>query len=52
MFRLRVGDLFGREKNAILLIQHKEFLEGLENAVDQCSVIATALEGILLRSSG
>lgn len=50
IFRLRLGDLFGREKNAVVLIQHKEFLEGLENAVDQCAIVAGVLEAIVLRN--
>ena len=50
IFRLRLGDLFAREKDAIQLIKHKEFLEGLENAVDHCASVATVLEAIVLKN--
>jgi uncharacterized protein Yka (UPF0111/DUF47 family) len=49
IYRTRVGDLFTHEKDAIQLIKHKEFLEGLENAVDRCSNAARVLEGIVLK---
>lgn len=49
IFRLRLGDLFAREKDAIQLIKHKEFLEGLENAIDRCASVATVLEAIVLK---
>ena len=49
IYRTRVGDLFAHEKDAIQLIKHKEFLEGLENAVDRCSNAARVLEGIVLK---
>lgn len=48
-FRKRVAELFDREKDAIRLIQHKEFLEGLENAVDACAAAASTLEGVLIK---
>lgn len=50
IFRLRLGDLFAREKDAITLIKHKEFLEGLENAVDHCASVATVLEAIVIKN--
>jgi uncharacterized protein len=49
IYRTRVGDLFTHEKDAIQLIKHKEFLEGLENAVDRCANTARVLEGIVLK---
>lgn len=49
IFRLRLGDLFAHEQNAIQLIKHKEFLEGLEEAVDQCSRVGTVLEAIVIK---
>jgi uncharacterized protein Yka (UPF0111/DUF47 family) len=49
IYRTRVGDLFAHQKDAIQLIKHKEFLEGLENAVDRCSNAARVLEGIVLK---
>jgi uncharacterized protein Yka (UPF0111/DUF47 family) len=49
IYRTRVGDLFAHQKDAIQLIKHKEFLEGLENAVDRCSNAARVHEGIVLK---
>jgi len=49
IFRLRVGDLFANEKDAIQLIKFKEFLEGLENAVDRCNTAARVLESIAIK---
>lgn len=50
IFRLRLGDLFANEKDAITLIKHKEFLEGLEDAVDRCASVGTSLEAILIKN--
>lgn len=50
IFRLRLGDLFGRERDAITLIKHKEFLEGLEDAIDRSATVATALEAIVIKN--
>ena len=50
IFRMRLGDLFAREKDAIQLIKHKEFLEGLENTVDQCAMVGNAMEAILIKN--
>lgn len=50
IFRLRLGDLFSRETDAIRLIKHKEFLEGLEDAVDRCASVGTTLEAILIKN--
>lgn len=49
VFRLRLGDLFANEKDAIQLIKIKEFLEGLENAVDRCNTVARVLETIAIK---
>ena len=49
IFRLRLGDLFAREKDAIQLIKHKEFLEGLEDSIDRCASAATVLEAIVIK---
>lgn len=50
IFRLRLGDLFSNEKDAIRLIKHKEFLKGLKNAVDRCSSVGTVLEAIVIKN--
>ncbi|MBI3820840.1 MAG: DUF47 family protein [Planctomycetes bacterium] len=50
IFRMRIADLFAREKDAIQLIKHKEFLEGLEDAVDHCAHVGTAMEAMLIKN--
>jgi hypothetical protein len=51
IFRMRLGDLFAQEKDAIQLIKHKEFLEGLENTVDACAAVGRSMETILIKNS-
>lgn len=51
IFRLRLGDLFSTERDAIKLIKHKEFLEGLEDAVDRCASVGTVLEAIVIKNA-
>lgn len=51
IFRERVGLLFKNEKNAIHLIQHKEFLEGLERALDACDHVGTVLKTIVIKNA-
>lgn len=51
IFRTRVGALFRQEKNAVRLIQHKEFLEGLERALDACDHVGTALQTIVIKNA-
>jgi predicted phosphate transport protein (TIGR00153 family) len=50
IFRMRLGDLFALERDAIQLIKHKEFLEGLENTVDACATVGTSMEAILIKN--
>jgi uncharacterized protein Yka (UPF0111/DUF47 family) len=51
IFRSRVGNLFKNEKNAVRLIQHKEFLEGLERTLDACDHVGTALQTIVIKNA-
>lgn len=51
IFRIRLGELFNTESNAITLIKHKEFLEGLENAVDRCANVGTAIQAMLIKNT-
>jgi len=51
IYRARIGALFRNEKNAVRLIQHKEFLEGLEHTLDACDQVATALETVLIKNA-
>lgn len=49
-FRTRLGALFETERDAITLIKHKEFLEGLENSIDKCAHVGTTLQAILIKN--
>lgn len=51
IFRNTVGNLFRAEKDAVRLIQHKEFLEGLERTLDACDHVGTALKTIVIKNS-
>jgi uncharacterized protein Yka (UPF0111/DUF47 family) len=51
IFRARVAALFRDEKNAIRLIQHKEFLEGLERSLDAIDHVGTALMTIVIKNA-
>ncbi|MFN8391580.1 MAG: DUF47 family protein [Bdellovibrionota bacterium] len=51
LYRLRMAELFRNEKNAITLIKHKEFLEGLEHTLDACDDMANALETLVIKNS-
>ncbi|MBI1949300.1 MAG: DUF47 family protein [Deltaproteobacteria bacterium] len=51
IFRNRVGELFRTQKNAVQLIQHKEFLEGLERTLDACDHVGTALKTIVIKNA-
>jgi uncharacterized protein Yka (UPF0111/DUF47 family) len=48
-FRRQMGLLFANERDAIKLIKDKEFLEGLEGAVDRCADVGKVLEAILIK---
>ena len=49
VFRTKIGEMFAEETDAIRLLKHKEFLEGLEDAADHCADVARVLEGILIK---
>lgn len=51
IFRTHLGDLFNNEKDAIKLIKHKEFLEGLEESVDRCCDVGNSLEAMLIKNN-
>jgi uncharacterized protein Yka (UPF0111/DUF47 family) len=51
IYRTRLGALFRNEKNAIRLIQHKEFLEGLERSLDACDHVGTALKTVVIKNA-
>jgi uncharacterized protein Yka (UPF0111/DUF47 family) len=51
IFRARIGEMFKTEKDAIRLLKHKEFLEGIENALDACDDVANALESLVIKNA-
>ncbi|WP_441286758.1 DUF47 domain-containing protein [Sorangium sp. KYC3313] len=51
IFRSAIVELFNTEKDAIHLIKHKEFLEGLENTLDACDDVANALEALVIKNA-
>lgn len=46
-----ISALFQNEKDAIRLLKHKEFLEGLDQILDVCNATATSLETTLIRNA-
>jgi predicted phosphate transport protein (TIGR00153 family) len=51
LVRKLVTDLFNEEKDAILLIKHKEIYEVLESATDRCEDVADVLQTVVVKSS-
>ncbi len=51
VFRAQVGEMFRNEKDAVRLLKHKEFLEGLENALDACDDVSNALEALVIKNA-
>jgi uncharacterized protein Yka (UPF0111/DUF47 family) len=51
IFRAKIGEMFRTEKDAVRLLKHKEFLEGLENSLDCCDDVANALETLVIKNA-
>jgi uncharacterized protein len=51
VFRSRMAAMYRAEKDAIRLLKHKEFLEGLERTLDACDHVGTALETIVIKNA-
>ncbi len=51
IFRAHIGEMFRNEKDAVRLLKHKEFLEGLENTLDACDDVANALESLVIKNA-
>jgi hypothetical protein len=51
VFRDRLGAMFEAETDAIRLLKHKEFLEGLEQTLDACDDVGNALETIVIKNA-
>jgi uncharacterized protein Yka (UPF0111/DUF47 family) len=43
--------MFKNESDAIRLLKHKEFLEGLEKSLDLCDDVSNALSTIVIKNS-
>ncbi len=51
IFRSQIGEMYRNEKDAVRLLKHKEFLEGLENTLDACDDVANALESLVIKNA-
>ncbi len=51
IFRAHIGEMFRTEKDAVRLLKHKEFLEGLENTLDACDDVANALQQLVIKNA-
>jgi uncharacterized protein Yka (UPF0111/DUF47 family) len=51
IFRTRLAAMFRAENDAIRLIKHKEFLEGLEETLDACNDVGGALLTIVIKNA-
>jgi uncharacterized protein Yka (UPF0111/DUF47 family) len=51
IFRTQVAAMFRSETDAIRLIKHKEFLEGLEKTLDACDDVGGALLTIVIKNA-
>jgi len=51
VFREQMARMFKNETNAIKLLKHKEFLEGLERTLDLCDDVGNALSTIVIKNS-
>jgi uncharacterized protein len=51
IFRSHIGEMYRTEKDAVRLLKHKEFLEGLENTLDACDDVANALEQLVIKNA-
>lgn len=51
VFREQIAHMFKHESNAITLLKHKEFLEGLERTLDLCDDVGNVLSTIVIKNS-
>jgi uncharacterized protein Yka (UPF0111/DUF47 family) len=51
LFRTETAKMFNHETDAIRLLKHKEFLEGLEETLDLCDDVAGILSTIVIKNS-
>jgi uncharacterized protein Yka (UPF0111/DUF47 family) len=51
IYRTQLAVMFQTETNAIRLIKHKEFLEGLERTLDACEDVGGALRTVVIKNA-
>ena len=51
IYRTQLAAMFRTETDAIRLIKHKEFLEGLERALDACEDVGGALRTVVIKNA-
>ena len=51
IFRTQIAAMFKSETDAIHLLKHKEFLEGLEDGLDLCDDVGTVLSAVVIKNS-
>ncbi len=51
IYRTQLAAMFRTETDAIRLIKHKEFLEGLEDTLDTCDDVGGALRTIVIKNA-
>ena len=51
VFRASIVHVFDTEKDAIALLKHKEFLEGLERTLDVCDDVANSLDTLVIKNA-
>jgi uncharacterized protein Yka (UPF0111/DUF47 family) len=51
VYRTRIAAMFRTEADAIRLIKHKEFLEGLERTLDACDDVGGALRTVVIKNA-
>jgi uncharacterized protein len=51
IYRTQLATMFRTETDAIRLIKHKEFLEGLERTLDACEDVGGALRTVVIKNA-
>lgn len=51
IFRTQIASMFKSESDAIRLLKHKEFLEGLEDGLDLCDDVGNVLSTVIIKNS-
>jgi uncharacterized protein Yka (UPF0111/DUF47 family) len=51
IYRTQLAAMFRTETDAIRLIKHKEFLEGLERTLDACEDVGSALRTVVIKNA-